>query len=232
MPISHNYKTVFVHIPKTGGAIIEKTLKIFGVDNNGSLKPDYDILYGVSNGKILQHLKINEILELTKNKYDKYNLFSFVRNPYDKIVSEYLWRIQVYGTRKVTFKEFLNEDAIPRKNKIDKFLKNFYKNEKLIKSLDTHYDSQIEFLKIHNNFKVKQIGKFEQLENDFERFTNKKLLKSKIHQSKSNYLYYLYKKIFPKFLTKNSYRKYYDNETYDLITKNYIDDIQSFNYKF
>ena len=186
MPISHNYKTIFVHIPKTGGAIIEKTLEIFGVDNNGSLKPNYEILYGVSDGKILQHLKINEIIDLTNNKYVEYNLFSFVRNPYDKIVSEYLWRIQVYGTRKATFKEFINEDAIPRKNKINKFLKNFYKDESLVKSLDTHYENQIDFLKIDNIIKVKQIGKFEQLEIDFNRFTSKKLLKSKIHQYKSN----------------------------------------------
>ena len=46
MPISHKYKTIFVHIPKTGGAAVEKTLDIFGIDNEGSLEPNYDILYG------------------------------------------------------------------------------------------------------------------------------------------------------------------------------------------
>ena len=40
-------------------------------------------------------------------------------------VSEYLWRIQVYGIRKAGFKEFLNEDVIPRKNKVNKFLKKY-----------------------------------------------------------------------------------------------------------
>ena len=232
MPISHKHKIVFVHIPKTGGATIEKTLKIFGSDNNGSLKPNYDILYGISGNRILQHLKINEINELTENKFQEYKLFSFVRNPYDRIVSEFLWRSQIYGTRKISFKEFLLEDAIPRKKGINKFLKNFYKDESLIPNLDIHYESQNSFLKVDNEYYVKNIGKFEKIETDFKTFTNKNLLNYKIHQSKSNYLYYLYKKFFPKFLTKYSYKKYYDNETYDLITKNYSEDIKIFNYKF
>lgn len=232
MPISNKYKTIFVHIPKTGGAAIEKTLGIFGSDNNGCLNPNYEILYGKSDHQILHHLKLNEIKDIKKKEFKDFKLVSFVRNPYDRIVSEYLWRLQVYGNRKVGFKEFLNEDAIPRKNKINKFLKNFYNDEKLISFLDVHYDSQISFLMIDNKIEVKNIGKFEKLAENFELIFNKKLIHQKIHRSKSHYLYYLFKKFFPNFLTKNAYRKYYDNETYDLITKHYDEDIKEFNYIF
>ena len=231
MPISHKDKLIFIHIPKTGGGSIEKTLKIYGTENNGDLKPNLNILYGISNNKVLQHLTLQEILEITKNKFNDYKIFTFVRNPYDRIVSEYLWRSQAYGLRKVEFKEFLNEDVITKKNNINKHLKNFYKDEKLIPFLDVHYIDQIDFLKIENKIKVDHIGKFENINNDFKKITTKKLY-HKVHASKFDYFYYTYKKWIPYFITKNSYRRYYDNETYDLISKYYIEDINKFNYKF
>ena len=46
MPILHSAKIIFVHIPKTGGGTIEKTLGIYGNDNNGNLSPDHTLLYG------------------------------------------------------------------------------------------------------------------------------------------------------------------------------------------
>jgi len=109
MPILHNAKIIFVHIPKTGGGTIEKTLGIYGNDNNGNWEADHSILYGRYKNKFLQHLTISEIKELKKKEFDTYRKVSFVRNPYDKIISEYLWRIQVYGKRKLEFKEFILE---------------------------------------------------------------------------------------------------------------------------
>jgi len=39
MPISHKHKIIFVHITKTAGGTIESSLNIYGVNNQGSLKP-------------------------------------------------------------------------------------------------------------------------------------------------------------------------------------------------
>ena len=41
MPILHSAKIIFVHIPKTGGGTIEKTLGIWGNDNNGNTVQAY-----------------------------------------------------------------------------------------------------------------------------------------------------------------------------------------------
>ncbi len=232
MPISHEDKIIFVHIPKTGGASIEKSLGIFGNDNNGNLEPNFEILYGQTKDKILQHLKIEEIKKLKKKEFETFKLVSFVRNPYDRIISEYLWRMQVYGKRKVEFKEFLNEEVIPIKNNFNRHLKNFYRDEHMIPFLNIHYENQINFIKIDNIIQVNNIGRFENFTDDFIKIFEKKLINYKIHQSKSNYLYYLYKKIFPHFITKFAYRKYYNNETYDLVTKNFKDDLIDLNYNF
>ena len=59
MPISHKHKTIFVHIPKTAGGTIEKSLNIYGIDNQGSLKPSINILYGMLDSRSLQHLTIH-----------------------------------------------------------------------------------------------------------------------------------------------------------------------------
>ena len=121
MPILHSAKIIFVHIPKTGGGTIEKTLGIWGNDNNGNWEADHSILYGKYKNKFLQHLTIAEIKELKKKEFDTYKKVSFTRNPYDKIISEYLWRVQVYGKRKLEFKEFILEEVVPRKNNINQF---------------------------------------------------------------------------------------------------------------
>ena len=233
MPISHKDNIIFVHIPKTGGGSVEKTLGIFGEDNNGSLNPNLDILYGKKNNKLLHHLTIKEIKNFNNSQCLNYKKVSFVRNPFDRMVSEYLWRIQVYCKKKINFKKFLIEEAIPRKNGINTFIKDFYKDENIIPLLDVHYLDQYKFLiDEKDNIDMDFIGKFENLEKDFKKIFKLKLINYKIHKSKSDYLYYISKEFFPNFLTIKSYRKFYDNETIDIIKKEYKKDLMYFNYKF
>ena len=232
MPILHSAKIIFVHIPKTGGGTIEKTLGIYGNDNNGNLSPDHTLLYGKYKNKFLQHLTISQIKEINKKEFDTYKKISFVRNPYDKIISEYLWRIQVYGKRKLEFKEYIIEEVVPRKNNINKFVKNFYKDESFVPFLDAHYINQVDYLFLNKKLAVDEIGKFENFEDDFTRIFNKKPINTKVHKSKINYTYYLIKKILPKFLANKMYRKYYDYETENIIRKEFSKDIEIFNYNF
>lgn len=232
MPILHSAKIIFVHIPKTGGGTIEKTLGIYGKDNNGNLNPDLSLLYGKYENKFLQHLTISEIRKINIKDFDTYKKVSFVRNPYDKIVSEYLWRVQMYGKRKLEFKEYIIEEVVPRKNNINKFVKNFYKNENIVHYLDPHYINQVDYLFHNKVLAVDEIGKFENFVGDFKRIFNIKPNNIKIHKSKIDYTYYLIKKLLPKFLANKMYRKYYDYETRELITKEYDEDLKTFNYKF
>ena len=185
------------------------------------------------NNKLLHHLTIKEIKNFNNSQCLNYKKVSFVRNPFDRMVSEYLWRIQVYCKKKINFKKFLIEEAIPRKNGTNTFIKDFYKDENLIPLLDVHYLEQYKFLiDEKDNIDMDFIGKFENLEKDFKKIFKLKLINYKIHKSKSDYLYYISKKLFPNFLTIKSYRKFYDNETIDIIKKEYKKDLMYFNYKF
>jgi len=74
---------VFIHIPKTGGSSIEKLLGLYGPNSIANC-------YGIFDGKALQHLTCSEILArqpITK----KYYKFCVVRNPYDRLLSDYYW---------------------------------------------------------------------------------------------------------------------------------------------
>ena len=67
MYINHNYKVGFVHNPKTGGSALLKALPFLGLD-------------GPKHGKSIK---------LPSN----YFIFSFVRNPYQRLVSYYRFQI-------------------------------------------------------------------------------------------------------------------------------------------
>jgi len=63
--ISHKHKRIFIHIPKMGGASIEK---LFGIAPFDSNIPDYKNLVGWCPKRklYLQHATLNELL---KNKH-------------------------------------------------------------------------------------------------------------------------------------------------------------------
>jgi len=73
--VSDEHKVVFVHIPRTGGTSIEKSFGFFYRGKN--IKENIE-----------KHLSSKQILKsIGINKWNKYFKFSFVRNPWDYMVS-------------------------------------------------------------------------------------------------------------------------------------------------
>jgi hypothetical protein len=93
MPVSHELKCIFVHIPRTGGTSIESALGVLGdwrQENMNSLfgiitSPDLQRRVGAT--PFLQHLTANELSELLPREFQLYYRFAFVRNPWDRMVS-------------------------------------------------------------------------------------------------------------------------------------------------
>ncbi len=101
MPISHQYKAIFVHIPKTAGSSIEAVLGMHGGKPDVGLVPypnqflDYDRLYGEQ----LTHLSAAQIKAELRNDtlFDSYFKFTIVRNPWERLVSGIAWQDQKWA---------------------------------------------------------------------------------------------------------------------------------------
>lgn len=233
--ICEEYKCIFVHIPKAAGQSIEHFfVELVGLtwktraplllryNNDPSLGPER-----------LAHLTASEYTScghMDEDQFNAYFKFSFVRNPWDRIVSEYKYRA---FQKKFDFKTFLFKH-FPTPGFTDSY---------------RHIIPQYEFLFDHEgNQLVDYIGRFENLQQDFNEVCRRLQIeeatlphKKKSSENKRNkltakdYLKTLANVIFKK-KTKNnifqSYTEYYDEETKEFVAKLYDKDIRTFKYKF
>ena len=194
--ISHKYKCIYVHIPKTGGTSIENALKDRTTPKTG----------GSSHSKIIYY----------KNKfsseYEHYFKFSFVRNPWDRIVSGFNY-----------FKSGGN-GSIGDSNKKKLFGDNF---KKFVKNLDAYCKlknphfllPQYEYIYIDEKSEINKLFRFEQIKNEFN------ILRETLNLEINN----LYKTRISK---HKHYTEYYDDETREIVAKKYAKDIEYFGYEF
>lgn len=90
MPIDSKRKLLFIHIPKTGGSSIEKSLNL----HPHQVKDANEYLSGT--GKHLQHLTYGEMLSLNRNDdINNCQKFCIIRNPIDRFHSEFRWRKKI-----------------------------------------------------------------------------------------------------------------------------------------
>ena len=100
--ISHQYKCIFIHIPRTGGTSIE--MSITGND-----------WWFFNRGE--KHITVRQARARYADYWKEYFKFTIVRNPYDQLVSHWLWRIKWFNAN-ISFQEFL----LPQ-NRIDPMCK-------------------------------------------------------------------------------------------------------------
>jgi hypothetical protein len=147
MVVCHIRKIIFIHIPKTAGSSIEHLLR-----DEGKYELDF---IGVRNGRSTHHYMGIELKLILKELYPTYYKFSFVRNPYDRLISEYFWcRINNVGHKfNKTFDEFLD------------YVEDVIKNKKFFKPIDNdHFIPQYSFLFFNNKLLVNNIFKYEDIE--------------------------------------------------------------------
>jgi len=147
MVVCHIRKIIFIHIPKTAGSSIEHLLR-----DEGKYELDF---IGVRNGRSTHHYMGIELNIILKELYPVYYKFSFVRNPYDRLISEYFWcRIKDVGYNfNKTFDEFLD------------YVEDVIKNKKFFKPIENdHFIPQYSFLFFNNKLLVNNIFKYEDIQ--------------------------------------------------------------------
>jgi hypothetical protein len=135
--------------------------------------------------------------------------FSFVRNPWDRVVSQYHYRLTINKTNLASDKISFND-----------WVKLTYQNKDSV-----YYDKPLLFMQqidwlvdADSTILVDFIGRFENLESDF-RYVCKQInhpynllhLNSTIH---------------------DNYKQYYNDESVDIVRRYFINDIRIFNYMF
>ena len=201
--ISHKHKYIFIHIPKTGGSSVEiSLLGSEGITNPiplHRLPEKHKQEYRVGGGKHDQHFP----LELFEESYQKeYFCFTFVRNPWDMLVSEYLW------IKKVRFSKSFYADV-----SFTQFVKLLAKG--WAPAQVWHQLPSTDFINDNMDF----IGRFENLQEDFNTICDKIGIPQQTlpHNNRSD---------------RKHYTEYYDDETKDMIASKYALDIKCFGYEF
>jgi len=184
--ISEKYKCIFVHVIKTGGMSVASALDMKDLNCHVPAK----------------HIKEN----VGANLWNDYFIFSFVRNPWDKIVSQYFFNGEKFCMkhlgRPADFTEYIVE-IVGR----DKFY-SMYEPRNLPYIVDDKGKQLVDF-----------IGRFENLQKDFDLVCDKigmpKKVLPKINQSKHDH-----------------YTTYYNKKTKNIIAQKFKDDIEYFGYVF
>ena len=231
--ISHINKCIFIHIPKSAGTSMIKVFRdpdtIVNVNQN---------LLPFNPGENMfdpppPHLRAYDYVKygrVTKELFDSYFKFAFVRNPWDRVVSEYKYRMHAH---RYSFKNYLFEH-FPRPSWSDQYCH-------VIPQYDFLYDANGKLL-------VDFVGRFENLKNDFAYVCEKLNVEPKPlpHKNKStsifnrrdNNLIQILRSIKHKFSinqrrnTFERYEDYYDNGCIDFVAAIYNNDIETFGYKF
>lgn len=83
-----------IHIPKTGGTALEVIFR-----DLGDPVPGLDALLGEARDDDrwfeLQHLTLDEIRDRSGGAIDGFHRFAVVRDPYQRLISEYRWRLRI-----------------------------------------------------------------------------------------------------------------------------------------
>jgi len=119
--INHDKKAIFIHIPKTGGSYVADILeKHYGFKKYYLQRPDHTQFCMGKDKSVKMHENkihgtlmyyqtspyINKIMKMNQEKWNSYFIFTFVRNPYDKIVSGWNY----CNKYNIEFKDYINID--------------------------------------------------------------------------------------------------------------------------
>ena len=236
-------KIIFVHIPRTGGTSIENFFNFKGTD--------------FGNPETAQHQTVKEY----KKNYNiiKYFTFTFVRNPWDRLVSWYIWTQAESAF--YTYLESVSSHWFSRR------YINWYHGRELLQDRSQKIFDKKFFLKFKDGFsefvhdlKHKRLSPDKEFNNcnmPDNRLNGRwimpqtKWLKDGRGKINLNYIakYENYKSDFKSILNQKNipykkmslsaniyrkphYTKFYTKETADVVGKIYKEDLENFNYEF
>lgn len=199
MPISHKYKLIFIHIPKCAGISVWHALDLTISDEN---------LISVTP-PILQHLLPNQLKYkyIDKKTWESYSKITIIRNPYDRVISDYFWMKDNPEAKRLangSFDDFLTlREDIVKNNKYDQdvYFDHFYPMHFYFEGVK--YDQVIRFENIAEGYE--QLRKTYNIQNELPRVNESNRKNFTLNKSQQDRIYNLYKKDFIQFGYERKY---------------------------
>lgn len=197
--ISHSQKFIFIRTAKTASTSVLKILNQYKIKNIEIKDYEYDP----------NHLSSKHIKECVGNKiFYSYFKFSFVRNPFSRIVSMWMMN-KVYHKETPNFRNYVksipNLEWMPKQGNHSRSPREVW-----LKKYSSMYDytKECDF-----------IGKLENLQQDFNIICDKIGIPQQVipHENATKH---------------KSYTEYYDEETKSIVAEKYAKDIEYFDYEF
>ena len=219
MPLVQQHQCIFFHIPKTGGSSIEQALGVYR--NKASLYGNYE---HAGRCYVLQHLTPTQMLSLGlvgRAEFDANFKFAIVRNPWDRLVSEYSFRDQGGASRpRGNFTDYVYRVAETLEmypHGVDEETHERLKSTHGISLV--HLSPQCDFVfDRQDKMAVNYLGRFERLTDDFRVVCQTLSIDIELeHLNPSHH---------------REYGKYYNAATKELVGKLYAKDIDAFGYRF
>jgi len=207
--ISHRHRTIFIHIPKTGGASIERLIWKEEERTEENLWMGYTYKHhNKYQTGALQHLYASNVKKAVgEDVYEDYFTFSMVRNPWDRVISQFL-----YLQKRWDLRDFL---AVPRHVSFIDYLKLIQQRPHV------HWNPQYLFLyDKYDTLLVDQVYRFEDFDSSVMSILSEIGLDPQVeipHANKSQRL---------------PYHVYYDDYTRDMVGEIYAEDVARFGYHF
>jgi len=213
--IIHECKAVHIHIPKTAGVALEHAImtQILGYDTSGEighLSNELKYQFELRGAQKHKQARFYVPTDISKQLWSSYYKFAIVRNPWDRVVSEFHWRHTLPTRRPSTeFKEFIKycEKRIQDGRNLNRDI--YWPHAQTQKSY---------VVDANGNEILDEIFKFENLSEAVSIISNKLNipLTMKRHNTSKH----------------NHYQEYYDDETKEMVNNLYREDIEMFDYEF
>lgn len=162
--IKDNKSVLFIHIPKCGGSTFEKTIKDMGWRELFSFRGLH-----LSKLKFMkctpQHMHA-EILDQIVNKDQFTKIVAIVRNPFDRLISEYFWQLK-QGITNLAPEDWIDDT-------FSKYQSNNYIYDNHIRPQSEFLMDGVEIYKIENNGIYEALNLINNDENTIPNLSNEK----------------------------------------------------------
>lgn len=193
-PRNDQHEHIFVHVPRTGGTSIAEALFQEGARG---------------------HIPLYVFRTFDPARYDRYFKFAFVRNPYGRLVSAFH---QVKNNAPNPRTQQWAETHLDGVDSFRSFLQRLAESATFrwtVTSMD-HFRPQWEFLTVNGAIDVDYLGRFEQIESDFEKIAERLHLEEQLpHRNQSSH---------------RSYHWYYQDKQTNVVERMYRRDFERLGY--